>query len=82
MLPPAHEGIMDADAWAPEEHLRRALIDLQQAQRDYIAAFQRGEAITPDDAARDADAARAQAQRWGSLVRASARLDGDAHDEP
>lgn len=66
-----------SDAWAPEEHLRRALVDLQQAQRAYIESFQRGEHPAPDEAARDADAARLQAQRWGTLVRAAQKLDGE-----
>jgi len=74
---------MDADAaWAPEEHLRRALIDLQQAQRDYIASFQRGEPRSPEQVALEADAARLQAQRWGALVRAAGVLHAEDDDAP
>lgn len=67
-----------SDAWAPEEHLRRALVDLQEAQRAYIASFQRGDHARPDEVARSADAARQQAQVWGNLVRAAQKID----DEP
>lgn len=56
----------------PEEHLRRALLDLQEAHRRYVADYGRVEAA--ESAARQADDARAQAARWGALARASAKL--------
>ena len=66
---------MDAPAWTPEEHLRKALVDLQKAQRDYIASFSRDVPASPERAARDADEARLQAQRWGALARGASTLE-------
>lgn len=59
----------------PQEHLRRALLDLQEAHRRFVADYGRTESA--EAAAREADDARAQAARWGALARASARLADD-----
>lgn len=63
----------------PEEHLRRALLDLQDAHRRYVAGFGRSSDV--EEAARAADDARAQAARWGALARASSTLRDDAPRE-
>lgn len=66
------------DAVSPEEHLRQALLELQAAQRQYIAAFapRAGDRhVAAEDAARQVDAARAQAQQWAALARAATRED-------
>ena len=68
---------MDAPAWSPEEHLRRALVDLQKAQREYIASFARDEPTSPARAAQEADEARMQAQRWAALARGAATLEDE-----
>lgn len=57
----------------PEEHLRRALLDLQEAHRRYVSGFGRPDAA--ETAAKDADEARAQAARWGAIARARTKLD-------
>ncbi|HET6404732.1 MAG TPA: hypothetical protein VFH78_08795 [Candidatus Thermoplasmatota archaeon] len=64
------------DVATPEEQLRRALLDLEAAHRDFVRAYGRrdGEA---EVAARHADEARSQAARWGALARAAERLGED-----
>lgn len=64
----------------PAEQLRRALMDLQEAHRAYVARF--GDARAAEIAARHADEARAQAARWGALARAAGRLSGEDIDVP
>lgn len=64
---------------SPEEHLRRALLDLQDAHRRYVSGF--GHAAEAEEAARAADDARAQAARWGALARATTTLRDDAPGE-
>lgn len=64
-----------ADVATPEEQLRRALLDLEAANRDFVRAYGRpGQA---EAAARLADEARMQAARWGALARAADRLGED-----
>lgn len=55
-----------------EEHLRRALLDLQAAQLRFVRSF--ADPTQAEDAARHADEARNQAARWGALAREATRL--------
>lgn len=57
----------------PAEQLRLALLDLQQANRDYVAHY--GDPAQADLAAHVADEARTQASRWASILRAAAKLE-------
>lgn len=59
----------------PEEHLRRALLDLQDAHRQFVRSY--GRPDEAETAARHADEARAQAARWGALARGAARIGED-----
>ncbi|HVM46133.1 MAG TPA: hypothetical protein VM582_09380, partial [Candidatus Thermoplasmatota archaeon] len=63
------------EAPSPEEHLRRALLDLQTAHRDFVRSY--GRRDQAEAAARQADEARAQAARWGALARGAAALGED-----
>ena len=59
----------------PEEHLRRALLDLRDAHQHFVRAYGR-----PDEAeaaAHKADEARLQAAHWATLARAAERLGED-----
>ena len=70
---PTPEAMRGVDPPSPEEQLRRALMDLQEAHRQFVASY-----AHPDEAeaaAQTADAARAQAAQWGAIVRASSKLD-------
>lgn len=61
--------MVEAPSATPEEHLRRALLDLRDAHQRYVRAYGR-----PDEAeaaAHKADEARSQAARWGALARAA-----------
>lgn len=58
---------------SPAEQLRIALLDLQQASRDYAEHY--ADPSQAELAARVADEARHQAARWATLLRASERLD-------
>lgn len=62
----------------PEEHLRRALLDLQQAHRLFVAAY--GRPNEAEEAAHRADEARSQAAHWAALARAAAALGGEDAD--
>jgi hypothetical protein len=70
----AHDWRMTAPE-RPDEHLRRALVDLQEAQRRFAATHGRPGA---DVAAKGADEARAQAARWATLARAATRIERSA----
>lgn len=63
------------EAVPPEEHLRRALLDLQDAHRSFVRSY--GHPDQAEAAARLADEARSQAARWASLARAADRLGED-----
>lgn len=58
---------------SPEEQLRQALLDLQEAHRQFVRSYAHPDAA--EVAAQQADAARVQAAQWGAIVRASAHLD-------
>ena len=67
--------MVEAPSPTPEEHLRRALLDLQDAHRHFVRAYGRpGEA---EEAAVRADEARSQAAHWATLARASSTLKGE-----
>lgn len=74
MLGETHAGCMRGPD-TPEEHLRRALLELQDANRRYVAGF--GRPAEAESAAQAADEARAEAARWGALARAASTLRGD-----
>ena len=65
---------------SPEEHLRRALLDLQEAQRHFVRTY--ADPAQAEQAARLADDARAQAARWGALARAAGSLSPEDADAP
>lgn len=58
----------------PEEQLRLALLDLQNANLAFVRHYADPEEA--ERAAKSADDARHQAARWGALIRASEVLDG------
>lgn len=60
------------DPPSPEEQLRRALLDLQEAHRQFVRSY--AHPSEAEEAAHQADLARAQAAQWGAIVRASSRL--------
>ena len=57
----------------PTEQLRLALLDLQQAQRDFVESY--AHRADADRAAKHADEARVQAARWAAIVRATELLE-------
>lgn len=52
---------------SPDEHLRRALLDLEAAHRQFVRSY--GHPAQAEAAARDADQARAQAAHWAAIAR-------------
>lgn len=56
-----------------EEHLRRALLDLQAAQVQFVRSF--ADPAQAEAAAREADEARSEAARWAALTREAPRSD-------
>lgn len=58
---------------SPAEQLRLALLDLQQANRDFVERY--GDPAKADLAAHVADEARTQASRWASILRAANKLE-------
>lgn len=57
----------------PAEQLRLALLDLQQANRDFVEHY--GDPGQAELAAQIADEARTQASRWASILRAADKLE-------
>lgn len=55
-----------------EEHLRRALLDLQAAQLQFARSF--ADPQQAAEAAREADEARSQAAHWASIARQAVRI--------
>lgn len=67
--------MVEAPSLPPEEHLRRALLDLRDAHQHYVRAY--GRPSEAEAAAHKADEARLQAARWAALARATERLGED-----
>lgn len=67
--------MVEAPSPTPEEHLRRALLDLQDAHRRFVSAY--GRPHEAELAAHRADEARSQAAHWGALARAASALEGE-----
>ena len=55
-----------------EERLRRALLDLQAAQVQFVRSF--ADPQEAEAAAREADEARSQAAHWASIARQAIRI--------
>lgn len=64
--------MVEAPSPTPEEHLRRALLDLQRANVAFVRAY--GRPDEAEEAAHRADEARSQAAHWAALARAATRL--------